>query len=258
MKNDEFGDRMKGYEFVGTSLLLNTSRIMYARIDGRAFHTFTRGTIKPSDPSISHAMVEATKHLVKETQARIGYTQSDEISLVWNSRAFFDGKLQKVCSVLAAMATAKFITELPPHLQSRLPHFDCRVLNLPDEDEAANMILWRAMDGKKNAILSLAQCHFSHKQMQGKGQSDLIAMLADKGIDMNTIDQQYRYGTFIQKRNITRKLTEDELQNMPEKIRSICHNTGVTRSHYEIMNMPPFNTVKNRVGVIFKGEEPVV
>src|SRR3569832_1982692 len=97
---DDFGDRMKAYEAVETARKLDPLLPIYARIDGRAFSTFTRGMERPFDLRMTGAMVETTKHLVHATHARIGYVQSDEISLVWlaegpNSDTLFSGKVQK-------------------------------------------------------------------------------------------------------------------------------------------------------------------
>ena len=110
---DDLGDRMKVYEAAETGRRFTPLLPVYARIDGRCFSTFTDGLDRPFDDRLSRAMVETVKYLVGETYARIGYTQSDEISLVWqqaryDSEMLFGGKVQKLVSVLAAMATAKF------------------------------------------------------------------------------------------------------------------------------------------------------
>lgn len=257
--SDEYGTRMKGYEAVETSRCLDPHLPVYARIDGRAFSTFTRGMERPFDPRMITAMVETTKHLVHETHARIGYTQSDEISLVWlaegpESDILFSGKVQKMASVLASMAAAKFATVISPTWQERLPHFDCRVFQLPDKMEAANAFLWRAMDARKNAISMAAQSEFSHRQLHQKGQADMLAMLAEAGVDFEAYPAAFRRGTFVRREVVTRLLTDDELARIPEKHRP----TGpVERSHMAVIDMPPFNKVMNRVEVIFDGAEPV-
>lgn len=261
MKNDDFGNRMKGYEFIETERKFDLTKPIYARVDGRSFSNFTRGFNKPFDRDLSNAMVETTKYLVHKTSAKIGYTQSDEISLIWlanqdqpESGMFFDGKAQKMCSILAAMTTAKFITQLPID-QNKLPHFDARVINLPDKEEAANMLLWRAMDAKKNAVLNVGQAYFSHNQMQNKGQNDVLEMLDHQGIHFGMYPTAFRHGSFIQKRNVTRYLTDEELKKIPADHRP---TTPVIRSDYRVLDMPPFNKVNNRIEVIFDSEEPIV
>lgn len=141
---DEFGDRMKAYEAVETERVLDPSLPIYARIDGRAFSTFTRGMRRPFDKRMLDAMVDTTKRLVQSTHARIGYVQSDEISLVWlcdapESEPLFGGKVHKLTSVLASLAAASFQYELRQSFDEAdasvlccaLPHFDARVFSLP-------------------------------------------------------------------------------------------------------------------------------
>ncbi len=255
--SDDYGGRMKEYEKQETERRLNISEPVYARIDGRAFSTFTRGMNKPHDLRLSQAMIETTKYLVHKTHA------SDEISLIWltdqndaTSSLFFDAKIQKMCSILAAMTTAKFIMSVPTEFQERLPHFDARVLNLPSKIEAANMLLWRAMDAKKNGIQAAAQSKFSHKQLQGKDQKQMLEMLSGIGVDFEyQYAPHFKEGSFIQKRNVERMLTVEELEEIPEKFRP---TKSVIRSEYPRLNMSLFNTVKNRVEVIFDSEEPKV
>jgi tRNA(His) guanylyltransferase len=257
-ETDDFGNRMKAYEAVETARKLDPLMPIYARIDGRAFSSFTRGMDRPFDMRMTTAMVETTKHLVQETHARIGYTQSDEISLVWladtpESDVLFSGKVQKMCSVLASMAAAKFATVTPEGFAHRLPHFDCRVFQLPSREEAANAFLWRAMDARKNAISMVAQAHFSHKALFSKDQKAMLAMLAEKGVDFDSYPAVHRMGAFVRRTARERELTPAELERIPEKHRP----TGpVMRSEMVVLEMPPFNKVTNRAAVILDGSDP--
>lgn len=255
---DDFGNRMKAYEAVETDRKLDPMLPIYARIDGRAFSTFTRGMERPFDGRMTDAMVETTKHLLHASHARMGYTQSDEISLVWladkpESDVLFSGKVQKMVSVLASMAAAKFATVIPDEWRVRLPHFDARVFQLPSREEAANAFLWRAMDARKNAISMVAQSRFSHKALHGKDQGMMLAMLAEAGVDFETIPACYRRGSFVRREVVTRLLTAEELARIPEKHRPMG---PVVRSDFKVIDMPPFNTVRNRAAVIFDGAEP--
>lgn len=258
--NDEFGGRMKGYEAAETGRRLDPHLPIYARIDGRAFSTFTRGMDRPFDQRMAEAMIETTKHLVHKTHARIGYTQSDEISLVWladspESDVIFSGKVQKITSVAASMAAAKFARVCPPNFEDRLPHFDARVFQLPDKMEAANVFLWRAMDARKNAISMAAQAEFSHRKLHGKGQADMLAMLVEVGIDFDAYPAAFRRGTFVRREVVTRVLSDEELERIPEKHRP----TGpVARNRMAVVDTPPFNKVANRIEVIFDGACPCV
>lgn len=257
-ENDEFGNRMKAYEAVETDRKFDPMLPIYARIDGRSFSKFTRGMERPFDATMTSAMIETTKHLVQATNAKIGYTQSDEISLIWiadtpESDVLFSGKVQKMVSILASMTAAMFATVCPPGYENRLPHFDCRVLSLPSKIEAANALLWRAMDARKNAISMVAQSQFSHRDLHGKDQRAMLAMLAEIGIDFENFPVSFRRGSFIRRALVERMLTDDELSRIPEKNRP----TGpVIRSDVRVIEMPPFNRVANRVEVIFEGAEP--
>lgn len=256
--SDEFGNRMKAYEAVETARKFDHALPIYARIDGRAFSTFTLGMERPFDQRLTTAMIDTTKYLVHKMHAKIGYTQSDEISLVWladepESDVIFSGKIQKMCSVLASMSAAKFATAIPPHWQDRHPHFDARVFQLPSQEEAANVFLWRAMDARKNAISMVAQNNFSHKALYGKDQKTMLAMLAEKGVDFEVLPISFRRGTFIRRETVERLLTADETEKIPEKHRP---SGPVMRSDMKILDMPPFNKVSNRTGVIFNGEIP--
>lgn len=257
-EKDDFGNRMKAYEAIETARKLDVMLPVYARIDGRSFSSFTRGMERPFDPRMTAAMVETTKHLVHETHARIGYAQSDEISLVWlsdrpESDILFSGKIQKMVSVLASMAAAKFATVCPPGFEARMPHFDCRVFQLPSKEEAANAFLWRAMDARKNAISMVAQSHFSPKKLHGKDQKAMLAMLTEINVDFKAFPEAFRRGSFVRRYTVERLLTTEELERIPEKHRP----TGpVMRNEMRVIKMPEFNRVTNRTAVIFDGADP--
>ena len=113
--NDELGKRMKEYyEGVPNTKLMRRTPVAI-RLDGKAFHTFTRGFQKPFDEVLIKSMQETTKYLCENIQGCVlGYTQSDEITLILvdyknlDSSAWFDYKVQKMCSIAASMATMAF------------------------------------------------------------------------------------------------------------------------------------------------------
>ena len=267
---DAFGDRMKAYEAAETSRAFDASLPVYARIDGRSFSSFTRAMRRPFDARMTAAMVATTKHLVKETHARIGYTQSDEISLVWacdsvESEPLFGNKVHKLTSVLASLAAASFQYEVRQAFEEpdasilacALPHFDARVFQLPTRDEAANAFLWRAMDARKNAVSMATRSVYSAKQMFGADQSRMRAMLADKGIDFESYPPAFKWGTWVRRVTFQRAFTADELMRIPEKHRPEP-DTLVTRSEVREIEMPEFHKVRNRVAVVFDGAAPEV
>lgn len=258
---DAFGNRMKKYESLSESRLCPGLPIC-VRIDGRAFHTFTRGMVRPYDKDLIEAMAETTKALVKETNACIGYTQSDEISLVLKPmrEPMFDGRIQKLASVLASVATATFNREIHKAYPNKPDAvFDCRVFNVPSETEAANTILWREFDATKNSISSAAQAVYSHGQLLGKSGNQKQAMLLEKDINWNDYPDRYKRGTYVRRIVETRKFTPEELVNLPEE-HAARRNPDLefTREHIEVVPMPIFSKVTNREDVIFRGAEPIL
>lgn len=256
-RKDDLGDRMKAYEAAG-DVRLDGLLPIYARIDGRGFSRFTRGMKRPFDPSMTAAMVETVKGLVEKTHARIGYTQSDEISLVWladeGSQVFFDGRAQKLTSVLSGLATALFNRAIlaDPELAGyadRLPHFDCRVVQLPSREEAANMLLWRELDATKNAIQSAAYAEFSHKALHGKSTKEMRAMMAERGVDFDAFPVAFRRGTFVRRVTEARTLSATEIERIPEGRRP-APNATFLRSDVRVVEMPPLLTVSNRADVL--------
>lgn len=267
MTKDNFGDRMKEYEAIETERRFIPLLPVYARIDGRCFSGFTRGLERPYDTNITRCMVETTKYLVEKTHARIGYTQSDEISLVWcqddyDSEVFFNGKIQKLCSILAALTSVKFnqlcsYTPLKDKATKGLPIFDCRVFQLPNRIEAANAFLWREKDATKNAVSMAARSFYSHKQLHGKSSAEMQEMIFQKGQNFNDYPAFFKRGTFIRRITEERPFTEEELLKIPEAHRP-APDTLVKRSKVVEMDMPVFTKVSNRVEVIFDGAEPAI
>jgi len=177
---DQFGDRMKMYENQTCGVKMLPRIPVIARLDGKGFSKFTKGLKRPYDERLSNLMVETVKYLVKETNANCGYTQSDEITLMWytdkiESSIYFDGRLFKMISDLASMCSVFFNKELPKYLpekSDKMPRFDCRVYNVPTLDEAVNSFLWREQDATKNSISMAAQSVYSHSELMNKNGSD--------------------------------------------------------------------------------------
>lgn len=264
---DDFGDRMKRYEAVETERCFIPLLPIYARIDGRCFSAFTRGLDRPFDVRITRAMIETAKFLVEQTHARIGYTQSDEISLVWlqeryDSETFFGGKIQKLTSVLASLATAKFQhvcledAVLADRVRRQIPVFDCRVFQLPNRTEAANAFLWREKDATKNAISMAARHYYPHRQLHGQSSSAMQEMIFQKGQNFNDYPAFFKRGTFVRRVTLEREFTPEELARIPEKHRPPPGKL-VSRSSVIEIEMPVFTKVTNREAVIFDGAFPV-
>ena len=225
--NDELGKRMKEfYEQVPKTRLVRRTPVAI-RIDGKAFHTFTRGFEKPFDEVLGRAMRETMKYLCENIQGCVlGYQQSDEITLILidykklTSSAWFDYEVQKMCSIAASMATMafnKFFTEFAYEVRPdgvRLPDpqeadyksvlykavekgamFDTRVFNIPKE-EVANLIYWRQLDATRNSIQMVGQANFSHKELQNKSCNQIQDMLfQERDINWNDFPTHLKRGS---------------------------------------------------------------
>lgn len=257
---------MKLYESAEAGRRLMPLLPILARIDGRTFHSFTRGMNRPYDERFSRCMVSATRHLMRETNACMGYTQSDEITLAWHStdmrsQVWFDGRVSKMVSQLAAHATLAFylaVEELLPDYAHRMPTFDARVWSVPNRTEGANVFLWREWDATKNSISMAAQAHYSHAALHGKSGAEKQDMLHANGINWNDYPAFFKRGTFIQRRTVSTPFTAAELQSLPPK-HAARTDPGLTveRSVLSELDMPPFAKVLNREAVIFDGAEPL-
>lgn len=258
---DSLGDRMKAYEAHESERRFLPMLPVYARIDGRNFSAFTRGMERPFDRRMTEAMLLTAEALVEETHARIGYTQSDEISLVWlaeraDSSIFFDHRVAKMTSVLASYATIAFARALVSLNMAawltRAPHFDCRVFQLPNRTEAANVFLWREQDATKNAISMAARAHYSHKALDHKSGPEMQEMLFAKGINFNDYPAFFKRGTFVRRETVWREFAAEELERIPEKHRPEP-GQRIQRSVMVRLDMPRFGSVANREAVVFDG-----
>ncbi len=267
MDKTAFGDRMKLYEGAEADRRFLPLLPILARLDGRSFSNFTKDLERPYDPRMSRMMVETTKLLVAESSALVGYTQSDEISLLWHStshksQVFFDGRVQKMVSVLASLASVAFnrflADEIPSHAD-RFPVFDCRVWTVPNETEAANTFLWRERDATKNSISMAAHAHLGHDQTMGLSGKEKQAKLLELGVNWNDFPPHFRRGTFVMRKTEKRRFSPEELANLPAKHHAHANpDHEYERSSIQELEMPPFGQVTNRADVLFRGASPVL
>ena len=236
--HDDLGTRMKEfYEQVPKFRLYRRTPVAI-RIDGKAFHTFTRGFQKPFDEVLIESMQNTMKYLCENIQGCVlGYTQSDEITLILvdykrlNSEAWFDYEVQKICSIAASMATMAFnkffnaevnnynINPNTNRVQANWylaaadkgAMFDARCFNIPKE-EVTNLVYWRQLDATRNSIQMVGQANFSHKDLQNKSCNDIQDMLMlQKGINWNDFPTHQKRGSCCIKSEatITRAETVD-------------------------------------------------
>jgi tRNA(His) 5'-end guanylyltransferase len=223
----ELAKRIKLYEQQETSRRTLPFLPIIARLDGRAFHTLTKGLDKPFDSGFCTLMSDVAKAVMYKSSALVAYTQSDEISLIFysgniESEIFFGGKLFKMTSILASLCTAEFnnlksgfdsTRELPSGL------FDCRVFQVPSKTEACNYLVWREQDSIRNSILSLGQYFFSHSYIYKKSCEDIKTMIVERNsrASWGACPDYFKYGNMFRKVKVERPFTKDELEALPEK-----------------------------------------
>lgn len=206
MSRDQIGNRMKAYEEAARGTLPRRLPVII-RVDGKAFHTWTKGCARPFDPMLVEILNEVGVALCEEVQgASLAYLQSDEISILVHgyksidTQPWFSNEVQKMVSISAAIASTA-ATVASPRLfgTTKTALFDSRVFVLPEND-VCNYFLWRQQDATRNSVSMLAQAHFSPKQCHGKNRRELIAMLiAEKGIDWNDSPTTQKRGRCIRK-----------------------------------------------------------
>jgi tRNA(His) guanylyltransferase len=260
-------DRMKVYESRYSAERMMPLIPLCARMDGKAFHTFTAGLDRPFDQGFSDLMIETTTYLVGETGARCGYTQSDEISLVWveddpETMFPFDGKLLKLTSILAAMTTLAFNRSLPMSLPAKAGKealFDARIWSVPNMAEAVNYLTWREQDATRNSINMAAQSVFSHRQLQGKNTKECQERLWHAGVNWNDYPRAFKRGTYVQRRSVDRPFTTTELERLPPKHEARLNpDLIVTRQEMIVLDLPPLSRIANLAAVLFAGAEPIL
>lgn len=202
--SDSLGDRMKEQYENRTRYFLPRRTYTIVRVDGKAFHTFTKDCEKPFDDDLIKSMNKAAKYLCTMQGAEFAYVQSDEISVLLTdfadplTQAYFNGNIQKLCSVSASMATACFNWSY----RSTEAMFDSRVFTIPDRTEVENYFIWRQKDATKNSVQMVARSHYSHKELLGKNDSQLQDMIWQKGVNWNDYDPGKKRGRLVTKNGI--------------------------------------------------------
>lgn len=260
----QLGDRMKSYEKSETGRVAMSGLPICIRVDGKSFRKWTRDLECPYDSRFSALMREVMIFLAIETNATVGYTQSDEISVVLHesdlkSQFFFGGKLFKLVSVIASMATAKFNSLAKEYVGiDELAFFDCRVWQVPNLTEATNVLLWRELDATRNSAQMAARHYFTHKECDNKNTSQLKEMLLQKDVNWDDYPDFFKRGTFVLRRKVSRVLTEEELSNIPEPYRSEVRGQEKEKTEFVVSSLPPLLEIINREGALFNGECVIV
>jgi tRNA(His) 5'-end guanylyltransferase len=219
-KKDSLGDRMKENYENRSKTFLTRRMPCIIRLDGKAFHSFTRNFKKPYDEVFHEAMNSTLQYLCKNIQGcKFGYTQSDEISLLLTdydtltTDAWFGYNVQKMASIAASMATLHFNqafrTAVNEYTSGKtLDKYDIELLKAKDKGamfdarcfsipaaEVVNCFIWRQQDATRNAVQMLGQTYFSSSQLHKKSTSVIQEMLwQEHKINFNDMPIEFKRG----------------------------------------------------------------
>ena len=234
MDTSDLANRMKEYEKRNQYYLQKRTPVAI-RVDGRSFHTFTKGFKRPFDDVLIKTMQETAKYMCENMgNAKFAYVQSDEITIILtdydtlDTDCWFNYRTDKLCSISASMATMAFnkffannvnifrnskavkgysgqyfgdyedaIIQLEVYEKAidKGAMFDARCFNIPKE-EVTNLIYWRQLDATRNSIQMVGQANFSHKELQNKSCNDIQNMLHEqKGINWNDLPIYQKRGS---------------------------------------------------------------
>lgn len=242
---DNLGDRIKAYEGVSKHSLTRRTPV-FVRVDGKAFHTFTRGCNKPYDQDIIDSMVYAAKMTSREMQGfELAYVQSDEATfMLWDfneleTQPWFGYEVNKLVSITASAFTAHFnykykelynrryITATPAHLRvenisQKFGLFDARAFNVPYEDWP-NVFIWRQRDWERNSIQMLARSLYSQAKLHAKSVDELKQLCRLQGKDWDKLNDELKYGTFISESEqiISARMSYQDYKHMEEHTRNV-------------------------------------
>ena len=269
MNNETLGDYCKKLEIPYTyNMVIQEDEYCIIRVDGRAFHTFTRPYKRKDKPfceDIVNAMKAAVEALIGEFCPVVVYTQSDETTVVIAPHKVpFGRKCHKLNSIAASVATAAFNSNLymaGRHRGDKLATFDARSYGA-SKDDVLKVLIWRQKDAIKNSISNVARTVFSNRELVSKNSDERLAMMKEKGVDWNSYGYGDKYGltAFRKVREVQLDVEYMKSRNVPEDvIKKIFGEGGMcVRSVTEYPELPPFRDIANLDQVIFDGVDPIL
>ncbi len=254
MSKDPLGDRIKRqYEHRCRHYLARRSYVII-RVDGRAFHTFTRHCERPFDRELIADMNAVAVALCEQIPgAQFAFTQSDEVSVLltdfqsMQTEAWFDNNQSKLESLSASLATVAFNRSRLNRLVQRhgveamqqreaWAAFDSRAFLVPDVNEVANVFIWRQQDATRNSIQMVAHAHFRHEELEGIGTDEMQEKLwQERGINWNDFEVSLKRGRFIERQTVVRTVEYVEKQTGQTKVVE-----GVERHEWAVVDPPIF------------------
>jgi tRNA(His) 5'-end guanylyltransferase len=248
---DSLGDRLKANYEDRTRYYLPRRTYTIVRVDGKAFHSYTRDLVRPFDTGLAADLDLVARALCEQCQgSQFAFVQSDEVSVLLTdfaeagSEAWFDGNLQKIVSVAASVATGTFNAARLERLGSgttwsALPppaYFDARAFTIPDPIEVENYFIWRQQDATRNSISMAAQAHFSSKQLHGKSTDQLQELLwSEHQVNWNDYPAGFKRGRVVVKVQTRANLVYTDKRTGEQRLAE-----NVERSTWEVVAPPVF------------------
>ncbi len=252
----DLSDRMKQYENVNRTYLRleNPDDVIVVRVDGRAFHTYTRGAKVPFDEMLQASMNEVARELCENIQnSAMAYVQSDEVSVILTpskeSSLWFDGNIQKMCSISAAIASTRMTLESPRVFERmRVAQFDSRIFSIP-RSEVINYLIWRQSDATRNSVQMLARSMFSHKQLTGKSCEEMKVMVREKGRPWENEPSGSTRGRCVVKQSF-----QENVEYVDKRTKEVKRALAERTRWVPIWDIPCFVEDRNFVSQYFKKE----
>lgn len=249
---DTLGEVQKKYESMVLESFMPGIPVI-ARLDGKAFHTFTKNLKKPFDLDLQMCMKNTLIALCEKFQVDVGYSQSDEITLVWyNTRPekmVYNGRSAKFMSLLASTCSVEFYKNVIQYLPQKIedtPVFDCRVFQVESAQRAFENVLWRWLDARKNSVNMLASAHFSAKALLNVSTKVRRNMLEARGIMWDELHDDCKVGYFCKRQVWLKEVTAEFKENVTDPIVR-DGKTYVPRKRYGIVaNMPSLHTLVSK------------
>jgi tRNA(His) guanylyltransferase len=243
---DELGDRMKSFYEDSYRIHLPKRSYVIIRIDGKSFHTYTKGLNRPFDEALVDDINKTAIYLCENVMnCKMAYIQSDEISLLLTdtdnikTEAWFDNNLQKICSISTSLATSKFNQLRSQRFQDfnfKLAQFDSRVFIIPSHIEVMNYFIWRQQDCVRNSISSVANSLYSHKQLQNKSSNEKQEMIFQKGINWDDYPSSLKRGRVVLKQSIIIRESERTKWNVIEETPIFTQDKSIFDNIFKINN----------------------
>lgn len=250
---EALGKVHKKYESMNQQYFMDGLPIM-VRLDGRGFSKFTKDMDKPFDDNFKECMLAAATECLKESNAIVAYTGSDEITLIIPANSnYFGYRKSKIETILASTATAAFIVrlaELMPKKVIGLPKFDARAWQYPTTQLCLDSLLWRETDCTRNSLSMVCQKYFTQRQLEGAGTKSQHDMLHSIGVNWADYPDHYKRGTYLAKRDKEFELEKEIWDRIPERNRSSTNK--FMRRVIVDLKMPPIQKVQNLYEVIFE------